>query len=455
MSTRKKIKLLCIGVIILAIFLSGCTTDDKTNEETIDETTEDNGGDAQTKMSFTKILISDAPSENFSHINVTFSEVKVHKSRDGNDSGWIVFTTETKTIDMIYLHVNNLSSELGVKNLTAGNYTKLWIVVDAATGVLKDTGEEVIFDVPSGTLKVQQSFEIKEGNTTIDVELDLDRSVLYVPQGGVYKLTPQLGKMKVSYDENKEKDIEEEPGEEESNLVAHYKFDETSGTTAVDSAGNYNGILNGGTWSLGKFNNSIYLDGVDDYLQLSQNAIDDIGNLTQGTIAFWFNYSSMLDEQTIMPILFIGNEDTANEDSIFIIEIGHSNTKMQALTTDPSNKNIYVTWTDLSQNSDPVLCYDTNENQAENTWVHFALVVGSAGNTGYINGVELEGRRYNFGESSDQMFLSEIPVKELFTIGYGKTHFQISPEFVYYKGYIDDLRIYNEPLIQTQIQDLL
>ena len=61
--------------------------------------------------------------------------------------------------------------------------------------------------MPSGDLKIQQSFEIEEGNTTIDVELDLDRSVLYVPQGRVYKLLPQLG-MKVNNEEDKEDDLQ-------------------------------------------------------------------------------------------------------------------------------------------------------------------------------------------------------------------------------------------------------
>jgi hypothetical protein len=161
-------------------------------------------------MSYTTVLISDAPSDNFNHINVTFSQVKVHKYGDDNESGWILFDMEPKTIDMIYLHENNLSEELGVQNISVGNYSKLWIVVDSATGVLKETGEEIIFDVPSGTLKVQQSFEIKKGNTTIDVELDLDRSVLYVPQGGVYKLRPQLGKMKIDYDHDEDEEDEEE-----------------------------------------------------------------------------------------------------------------------------------------------------------------------------------------------------------------------------------------------------
>jgi hypothetical protein len=407
-------------------------------------------------MSFTTIVISDAPSENFSYINVTFSEVKIHKSGDDNDSGWKIFNSDPKTIDLLYLHEQNLTAVLGVQNISVGTYTKLWIVVDSATGVLKDTGGNITFGVPSGTLKVQQSFEITEGNNTIDVEIDLDRSILYNTNGGVYKLRPQLGKLTIKRDDGEEEiEIEEEEEPEASNLILHYKFDETTGTTVSDETGNYDATLINGTWSTGKKNNSIYLDGIDDYIQLPENAIEDIGNLTQGTIAFWINYTSILDMQTIMPIIFLGNQNTADQDSIFILEIGHSDTEAQTLTTDPDNKNIYVTWTDLTQDSEPILCYDTNENQPENTWIHFALVVGPIGNTGYINGIELDNRRYNFGTSSDQIFLSEIPVKELFTIGYGKTHHQISPDFVYYKGYIDDLRIYNEPLSQTEIQDLL
>jgi len=154
------------------------------------------------KMSYTIVTISDAPSENFSHINVTFSQVKVHKAGLNNStSGWIVFDMEPKTVDMIYLHEYNLTEVLGVQNLSVGVYSKLWIVVDGATGVLKETGENIVFDVPSGDLKYQKPFIIQEGNTTIDVEIDLDRSILYVPQGGVYKLTPVISDVEIERDD--------------------------------------------------------------------------------------------------------------------------------------------------------------------------------------------------------------------------------------------------------------
>jgi hypothetical protein len=232
-------------------------------------------------------------------------------------------------------------------------------------------------------------------------------------------------------------------------------LDENRGTKANDSALSYDGTIHGTTWVEGKKGSALYFDGIDDYIILSQNAINSIGSLTQGTIAFWFKFESTLDTQTIMPIIYLGNEDKDKQDSIFIIEIGHSDMEAETLTVDPDNTKLYVTWIDQTQNTDPILCFDTNQNLEENTWYHFALVVSSDGNTGCLDGVELTNRNYNFGASTDQKFLSDIPTKEQFTFGYGKTHSQISPDFEYYKGYLDDLRIYNAPLSQSDIQKIL
>ena len=49
--------------------------------------------------------------------------------------------------------------------------------------------------------------------------------------------------------------------------IAHWKLDETSGTTASDSAGTYSGTLtNGPVWTTGKINNALSFDGTDDYV---------------------------------------------------------------------------------------------------------------------------------------------------------------------------------------------
>lgn len=178
MSKMKKAVFVGI-VIIFATSISGCM-------------------DSGQQTSLTKVFISDAPSENFSHINITFSQVKIHLTGDENTSGWIIFDSESTTVDMIDIHEHNLSELLGVKNLSVGNYSKLWIVVDSATGVLKENGEEIIFDVPSGDLKIQQQFSIANNITEIDVEIDLDRSILYIPISGIYKLTPVIQKIDVN-----------------------------------------------------------------------------------------------------------------------------------------------------------------------------------------------------------------------------------------------------------------
>jgi hypothetical protein len=152
------------------------------------------------KTSYTTILISDAPSENFSHIYITFSQVKVHKvGLDNSSEGWISIGMEPKTVDMIYLHEYDLSEILGTQNLSVGLYSKLWIVIDDATGILKDTGEDIVFDVPSGDVKYQKPFIIIEGSTTIDIEIDLDKSVLYVPEGGIWKLLPVISDVEIEH----------------------------------------------------------------------------------------------------------------------------------------------------------------------------------------------------------------------------------------------------------------
>jgi hypothetical protein len=66
-------------------------------------------------------------------------------------------------------------------------------------------------------------------------------------------------------------------------LIAHWRLDEDSGTAIGDASGfGNNGTLEGGTRTQGKLGGGIYLDGVDDYIQVP-NLITATGSL-----AFWF-----------------------------------------------------------------------------------------------------------------------------------------------------------------------
>ena len=54
------------------------------------------------------------------------------------------------------------------------------------------------------------------------------------------------------------------------NLVGHWRLDEGTGIIAGDASGNgNNGTLNGGAlWTEGKIDGGVYLDGVDDYIEI-------------------------------------------------------------------------------------------------------------------------------------------------------------------------------------------
>lgn len=173
---KMKIFVVC-AVVVLLVFTSGCVEQEEVG----------------VKTSLTGIRIGDMPTEDFSHINVTFSEIKLHKS--GNNSGWVNFSMESISVDLIYLHLNNLTEKLAEMEIDVGNYTKLWITVDNVTGVLNATNETVYFDVPSKTLKIQQLFKIQEGNNTITVDIDLNSSILKYGGGEKYKLLPVISRL--------------------------------------------------------------------------------------------------------------------------------------------------------------------------------------------------------------------------------------------------------------------
>ena len=67
-----------------------------------------------------------------------------------------------------------------------------------------------------------------------------------------------------------------------SALVAEWKFDEGSGLIAFDNSDKGNdGTIYGAEWIIGKSGSALYFDGVDDYVEVPDNAsLDLIGNLT-------------------------------------------------------------------------------------------------------------------------------------------------------------------------------
>ena len=80
------------------------------------------------------------------------------------------------------------------------------------------------------------------------------------------------------------------PGEPpaQGELVAHYQFDENTGTHLFDSTPNYNGgTIYGANWTTGVNGSALIMDGVDDYVTCGHSLID--GTFSQFTIMAWVN----------------------------------------------------------------------------------------------------------------------------------------------------------------------
>ncbi len=190
---KKKIFVICACFIAILSMYSGCIQE-----------TEKIDNQVQPDLASTEIRVGDKPTtENFDHLYINFSEIRLHKS--GNEtSGWTNITLENKTIDLLYLHINNLTEQLNLIEIEIGDYDKLWINVSNATGVLNETGDEKNITIPSGWLKIQQLhlFNITKGNNTITVDIDLENSLHSYAGGTEYKLTPVISSIEYHH-ENK------------------------------------------------------------------------------------------------------------------------------------------------------------------------------------------------------------------------------------------------------------
>ena len=75
----------------------------------------------------------------------------------------------------------------------------------------------------------------------------------------------------------------------DTGLIGHWTFDEGKGTVARDSSGGgHDAAVHGAAWTEGKAGGALGFDGVDDYV-----ALGDLGTHRQATIAFWMKGADM------------------------------------------------------------------------------------------------------------------------------------------------------------------
>jgi hypothetical protein len=196
-------------------------------------------------------------------------------------------------------------------------------------------------------------------------------------------------------------------------LVAHWKFDGDSN----DESGNSNhGVEYGGvTYEQGIIGQAASFDGIDDYIHVwNTSEINAQVDTNKGSISVWFKPTD--HRQTYVH----SYSDGRNDDRLY-------------LSLSPSN---YFLLSGLGEGS-----VWSNSSYNLNEWVHVVKVWENNTHKLYINGVYENSTTFNGG------FNFSSPGEFVF----GRRGY---PTDRYYNGLIDEVRIYNRALSQSEIEAL-
>jgi len=208
-----------------------------------------------------------------------------------------------------------------------------------------------------------------------------------------------------------------EPGSWEliEGKVSYWKFDEGGGTTAYDSAGNYDGTVYGATWTTGQISGALSFDGVDDYVRTANNVFTNAQLASGATLSAWFKtdsttYGYIADNEGYLT-LGVNHIYAANPNKLCgIVDGGHHR-------------------------------FFSSSDVTDNLW-HHAVIVWDGTNTAilYLDGVNVSSG-FSGPPTPDRK-------SRPFAIG---AHSTIA---AYFNGLIDDVRIYDRALSGEEIQQL-
>jgi hypothetical protein len=233
-------------------------------------------------------------------------------------------------------------------------------------------------------------------------------------------------------------------------LVGYWSFDQLDTDSFPDhSAQENHGLAYGASLQKGVKGNALYFDGKDDYAEIQGKELTvprAVKGLREGAISLWFRVDSIPRGFGIAPLFYYGGEgqcdffDAANQG--LILEVGHS-------PVHKKSERLYFT---IFANgcTYPSFCFNSNQSIMKERWYHLVVIVGEDYNTGYLDGEEMTGRRYNFGGPDDSQFFDNALRHERLWLGKG--HWDRTTQYL--KGAIDELKIFYRPLSSEMVQSL-
>ena len=201
--------------------------------------------------------------------------------------------------------------------------------------------------------------------------------------------------------------------------IAHWKLDETSGSTAVDSEGGHDGTLvNGPSWTAGQLDGGLQFDGANDYVRVTH---DEALSLDQDmTFTAWANTASISGGYQVI----LAKDDPGNGASNYWFGIWNDDL-------------VFGYWADGGFRD---VRTSASAGLTVGTWHHLAATFDDASNEVrlYLDGVEVQ-----VGS------LAWEPTTETVDLWIGH-----SVDGEYWDGRLDDVRIYDSVLEATEVAEL-
>jgi len=215
-----------------------------------------------------------------------------------------------------------------------------------------------------------------------------------------------------------------QPAVSEGGLVGYWKFDEGSGTAAIDSSGNDNTgtLINEPVWADGKYGKALSFDGVDDHVQVPQSSSLDVTD--QITVETW-----------VYPRAYVDNTGMVSH---IISRCDYSGDHIYVLSTYPDSNRVSFSINPYSGEHPSVADLPLN------AWTHLAMTYDGSHVRLYVNG-ELDSSYAQSGPIYTTSNWLAFGCKPTGPWGGSGT-------YAYFSGIIDEVRIYNRALSQQEIQ---
>ncbi len=204
-------------------------------------------------------------------------------------------------------------------------------------------------------------------------------------------------------------------------LIAHWTLDDGSGTSASDVAGN-NASVAGASWESGHLGLALHFNGVDDHVQIPHRSAYLLPN---GTVSFWFKSESLSGSHGLF------SKDSNGYDAGGHMTISTEGNQLRArLQSTSSTTELWAS------------------NLQTSRWYHVAVVFGSGGMKLYLDGAQADSNAYSGGLSGN-----EEPIV-LGVSGAWSDDRSATPLRDFFKGLLDDVRIYDKALSGSEIAAL-